>query len=266
MLVLEDLLPDVETKDHSLEMLGVSLVSIHGKTHNIIFRKGIGLPIVKTLIKLFKKKIIQKKEGKLIELLGNYTVYIHFFQVEREIVSIFYINEKDKLIEYNNLCLFSNKLLKKFCLNAPISEINCDCNSIVPALPGISALFIIGDAGHSYFNKINDNQTFLAEHYIQIGGFISAILSFSKEVICKQSGGNLRAINFENQEIYMMVKDEVIFAYLIDKKADSESLKRYIELLIEEFLDLHRERIKNFNGDLTPFNDFESIVNQYFII
>lgn len=266
MIVLDNPLPELGIDPHSLEMLGIGLVSINEKTYNIIFRKGITHSILKTIIRLYKNKIIQKQEGKLIELLGTYTVYIHFFKVEREIITIFYINEKNNLIKYDDLCLLSNKILKVFSANVPISKINTICNNIVPPISGISAMFIIGTAGHSYFKKINEDQKFLSENYIQIGGFISAITAFSQEVICKQSGENLKAINFDNQQFYMNVKEDVIFAFLINNKVEDRNLKRYIELIAEEFLDLHRERICKFNGDLGPFNEFGAIVDKYFII
>lgn len=266
MITLESSLPIIIEDRHPLEMLGLGLVSISLKNYNIIIRKGIGFSLLNKLITLYKNQIIEKKEGKIIELLGSFTLYIHFYEVEREIIAIFYLNEKDKLIKYEDLCSLSNILLRCYCSNVSDSELNSICNKIIPCVKGISALFIIFSTGHSLFAKINKTKKFLADNYIQIGGFISAILAFSREVIGKESGESLRAINFENEKFYVHLKDDIIFAYLIDKKNESKNLKRYIQIIADEFIDQFNDELKDFNGDVTPFSDFERVIDNYLII
>ncbi|MFX1353565.1 MAG: hypothetical protein ACFFGP_06360 [Promethearchaeota archaeon] len=266
MIILEDSIPEIIDGHHPLEMLGLGLVSITPRNHNVILHKGMGTPLLNKLIKLYKDEIIQKREGKIIDLLGSFTVYIHFYEVEREIITIFYVNEKDKLIKYESLCSISNILLRCYCSNVSTLELNRVCNKIIPCVKGISALFIIYNSGHSLFNKINKEKKFLADNYIQVSGFISAILAFSKEVIGRESGESLQAINFENERFFVHVRDNVIFAYLIDKKNESKNLKRFIELIADEFMELFNTNLKDFNGDVTPFGDFERIVNNYLII
>lgn len=266
MLTIESSLPTIIEDRHPLEMLGLGLVSITLKNYNIIIRKGIGIELLNKLIKLYKNQIIEKKEGKIIDLLGSFTLYIHFYEVEREIISIFYLNEKDKLIKYEDLCSLSNILLRCYCSNVSDLELNRICNKIIPCVKGISALFIIFSTGHSLFAKINKTKKFLADNYIQIGGFISAILAFSREVIGKESGESLQAINFENEKFYVHLKDDIIFAYLIDKKNESKNLKRYIQIIADEFINQFNDELKGFSGDVTPFSDFERVIDNYLII
>lgn len=263
MIIVEDTyLEEIETLE-SLEMLGIGLVSILERNYNIIFRKGIGTSLLNKLIKIYKKQIIEKKEGKIVELIGSYTVYVHFFKADNEIVAIFYVNEKDKLINYNDLCLLSNKLLTLFYSNASNTKINSICNKIIPSATGISALFIISVCGHALYVKINKKKKFLAENYIQVGGFISAIMAFSKEVTGNESGDGLKAINFENEQFFIHLKGDVIFAYLVDKKIESRNLNRFIQLVAEEFVERFNDTFKNFNGDITPFSNFETVVDNY---
>jgi hypothetical protein len=133
-------------------------------------------------------------------------------------------------------------------------------------MKGISALFIISTCGHCFFKRINKEKKFLAKNYIQVGGFISAILAFSKEVLCNESGETLQTINFNNQQFEMHVKNDVIFAYLVDNKNNSEKIKRFIDLMIEEFLEMYSNIIVKFNGDLNPFDKFEKVIDKYFVI
>lgn len=266
MIVLEDSIPEIIEDYHPLEMLGLGLVSITPKNHNIVCYKGMGTPLLNKLIKLYKEEIIEKREGKIIDLLGSFTVYIHFYEIKREIVAIFYLNEKDKLIKYESLCSLSNILLRCYNLNLSNVELHRVCNKIIPCVRGISALFIIYSSGHSLFTKINKEKKFLADNYIQVSGFISAILAFSKEVIGEESGGSLKAINFENERFFVHVKDNIIFAYLINKKNESKHLKRFIELIADEFLERFDNNLKDFNGDVTPFSEFESVIDNYLLI
>ncbi|MHA2431267.1 MAG: hypothetical protein ACXACC_09615 [Promethearchaeota archaeon] len=46
MIVVESSIPEIIESYHPLEMLGLGLVSITLKNHNVIFRKGIGTPLL----------------------------------------------------------------------------------------------------------------------------------------------------------------------------------------------------------------------------
>ncbi|GAI70817.1 unnamed protein product, partial [marine sediment metagenome] len=62
----------------------------------------------------------------------------------------------------------------------------------------------------------------------------------------------------------LTVKDGVIFAYLIEDFTKSKNIKRFMELLIEEFLDNYCDYIKDFNGEVSQFHKFERVVDKYF--
>jgi hypothetical protein len=266
MIVLEDSYQESLELPKTIQVLGIGLVSMNQNRHNIIFNKGISRSLMVDLIKLYRPEISSKKEGKIIDLLGIYTVYIHFYTLESEKISIFYINEKDKLVNYDSLCSLSRLLVNNYCSNVSVSKIIKICNTAIPSLKGISALFVINTTGHTLYTKIREDKTRLLENYIQIGGFLSAILMFSNEVIGKNSGESLQAINFENQQFLITVRDGIIFAYLLEDPSCASSIERYMELLKEEFFDMYCECIKDFDGDLNHFNTFERVVEKYFSI
>ncbi len=107
MIVLENVYEEPIVFPGSLNILGLGVVNITGKAHNIFYVKGIGNSLMQKMIQLYKKEILQKEEGKIIDLVGSYTVYVHFYKLDYEIIAIFYLNEKDKLIRYEDLCNYS---------------------------------------------------------------------------------------------------------------------------------------------------------------
>ena len=222
--------------------------------------------MLKNLIKLYKSEVIEKPEGKLIDLIGEYTVYVHFKEINNENLTVFYVNEQDKVVRYDKLCSLSSNLISTLSKNAPSSEISRICDEAMPRNSAVSALFIIGYAGHSFISKVNRHNKYMSDHEIQIGGFISAILSFSKEVVQNESRACLKSINFGDQQLCIAVKENVIIAYVVDGDADTDQIERYVNLIIEEFLEQFSERIEDFSGDLTPFCEFENIIDNYFVI
>ena len=89
---------------------------------------------------------------------------------------------------------------------------------------------------------------------------------FSNEVMGNNSGETLQAINFENQQFLITVREGVIFAYLLEDRSYSKAIERYMELLKEEFFEMYCDCLKNFDGDLNHFHAFEGVVEKYFSI
>ncbi|MFX0074277.1 MAG: hypothetical protein ACFE96_02460 [Candidatus Hermodarchaeota archaeon] len=137
MIVLEDIYQESLELPSTIQVLGFGLVSMNRNRHNIVFNKGVSRSLMVDLIKLYRSEILNKKEGKIIDLFGIFTVYIHFSTEDCETIAIFYINEKDKLVNYNDLCSFSRLLAKAYCSNASVSKIVNICNKVIPSLNGI---------------------------------------------------------------------------------------------------------------------------------
>ncbi len=254
-----------------LQIFGFGLVEFTktnlGEKTDIIFQKGMGIPFIQNLLELYKKEIIEKKKGNSIVPLDEYTVIIHFFENKQgNILLIIFMDEKEKPTSYGKLYLISKKINERWQSNLPSLEIKRFCNEIiqVPRTDGILALLIIGATGSPYITKINKDKTFISNSEVQISGFISALFSFSKEIINQDSGATLKEINFGNQHFYMIVKNDVIFAYLVKKM--KPLIKRYMYLIVEEFLSEYSDQVSQFDGDVTRFNNFENLIDEYFVI
>lgn len=260
-----------EKKDSiPIYVLGVGAIKLNssGQT-NIIFQRGIGIQLIQNLIKSNKKEILKKKTGIIIDLVLNYTVYIHYFDsVMDNIVVIIYLDKKEKILKFSDLYMISEKLHNLICSNIPLLELRnfCEKNLRIPKSNGVIAIFIINSSGHLFYSKINKEKTKLKNFELQIGGFISALSIFARELISQEPGVKLKKIHFGKQQFYLNTEQDIIFAYLIEEEKKENINKRDLYLLSEEFLSEFENIIANFKGDVSKFDDFDLVVNQYFII
>ena len=252
------------------EMLGVGIIKIpNGNLDDkldIIFQKGIGLPLIHNIIELCRNEISTKDQGNSIIPVKNYTIFLHYFQNKGDIIIVLFMEKKTNSLSYPQLYLLIKSIRNNFRLNLPIAELIDFCNDTIeiPHTEGIIGVFIIGACGTLYLSKINNNRTTIVERSVTISGFISALFSFSQEVIGKDTGAVLKEINFGNQRFFMIIKEKVIFAFLVEKV--NSILQRYMYQIADDFLDRYRGIIKRFNGDVSQFYDFEKIIDQYFLI
>ena len=258
-----------KTQD-TLQMLGFGLVNISDFRSNdrfqILFQKGIGTPLIQNIIELCKKEINNQKQWNSIIPIDEFTIFVHYFQHKNDTIVILYLTEKDHNINFPKLYLFTRKITNEFRLNTSISEIIKTCNKtiLIPQTKGIIGVFIIGANGCPYFSKINQNRKFITNKEVHIGGFISALFSFSREIIGQESGAELKEINFGNQRFYMISKKNVIFAFLVENL--NSLIERYMYLIADDFLEQYKEHLIDFTGDIAPFHEFKKKIDLYFEI
>lgn len=248
----------------------ISEVNIEG-VFTIIFQKGIGISLTSKIIDLYKNEILSKRQGYINDIIGNLTVYINFFENNQKNKSIFmYIDKSENLMDYTSLYYLSKRMYNQ--LNSDKLEIDLIkvCNNIItiPKAKGLIGIFIIDKAGFLYFSKVNKDRPTMANNNFQIAGFISAILIYAQDFIAGEDYGlKLEDVNLGGCHLFLKTKNDVIFAYIIDKNKRSENIKRYMQLIVEEFLDKYYScHVIGFKGDLSPFHEFEKVIDQYFEI
>ena len=256
-------------------LLGVGFVKITDlnaeSTTQILFQKGIGIQLIHTILKLNKIKILTKKQGIGIDLISDYTVYMHYFNTNpSEIIVIIYLDNKESILKFSSYYEVSKKINKAIysCEEFSVIQEICDHDFIIPQSDSLLAFFIISTAGHLFYSKVNDKKSRLGDFEIQISGFISALLIFTKEMIGQGPGVELKHINFGNQQIYLVVTNNVIFAYLVEQERISKLDRKYMQIVSDEFLDMYKDHInpKTFNGNLSKYQRFENVVDKYFIM
>ena len=76
--------------------------------------------------------------------------------------------------------------------------------------------------------------------------------------------GSLKEINFGIQKLSIIVKSNIIFAFLVE---DMDPLiERYMYLIVDDFIANKKEDVDSFNGDVSIFNDFDKNLENYFKI
>ena len=258
-----------------LHLLGVGLIKISdlnaGGTTQILFQKGIGIQLINTILKLNKIKILTKKQGIAIDLISDYTVYIHYFNNNpNEIIVIIYMDRKDEILKFSSYYEISKKLNEAIysCEEFSVIQKICDSDFIIPQSDSLLALFMISTAGHLFYSKVNDKKCRLGDYEIEISGFISVLLIFANKMIGQGPGVELKHINFGNQQIYLIVKNNVISTYLVEEERISKLDRKYMQIVSDEFLDMYKDYInpRTFNGDLSKYQKFENVVDKYFVM
>ncbi len=254
-----------------LQLCGFGLVKIlktnSWEDFNVILHKGISMALIQNVIDLSKEEFLNNTQGNSIIPIDDFMIYNYYFQDNNgNIIFVIYMDEKKQQTNYSKLYLITKKINKFFTSNTPISEIINIFNTLieVPRSEGIIAVFILDPSGTPYYLKINKVKNNVDKNKEAISGFISALHLLSKEIFNKESRVKLKEINVGNHRFYMITRDKVIFAYLVENP--DHLIQRYIYLIVDEFLDDYKEVIKNFKGDTSPFNNFENKINQYFII
>jgi hypothetical protein len=254
-----------------LDILGVGLVklSLVGSENHfeVLLQKGIGISLIQNIFELYKDEIIEKREGKSFFPLEEFTAFINYFKTGAdEILIVIYIDSKESVHIYPKLYMHSKHLINDYNSNANLEDIIDVCQHTIniPHASGVVGLFIVDYAGCPLFTKVMGIRKDIQEGEVQIGGFISALFSFSQFVIGKESGGKLKEINFGNQSFYTITEKKVIIAFLIERM--SPLLQRYMYIIAEEFIRRYGKRLETFDGDIAQFSQFEKIANEYLII
>ncbi|MFX0143731.1 MAG: hypothetical protein ACFE9C_06615 [Candidatus Hodarchaeota archaeon] len=272
MITINNNYQDLEENSQILQLRGfnISKVDVEGDLE-IIFQKGIGITLTKKIIDLYKTEFLNKKQGYLTDTIGNLTVYINFFKMKRDYkLIIMYIDKVENQMNYTRLYHLSKVIYNTISSETSENEIKSICNNIIniPKAKGLIGIFIIDKAGFLYFSKVNECRPNMANNNFQIAGFISAILIYAQDfIVGEEYGLKLEDVNLGGCHLFLKTKKDVIFAYMIDEEKRSENIKRYMQLIVEEFLDkYYTSHVIRFKGDLSPFYDFETVIDQYFEI
>jgi hypothetical protein len=272
MITLNENYQSVDENSLIFQLRGFSVSELDKDgNYKLIFQKGIGITLNKKIFELYRNSVDEKRQGYIKDNIGNLTVYIHFFEknIKSKLI-IMYIDKNENSMDYTKLYHLSKKLYEYITPGLSRKQIRQICNSIIniPKAKGLTGIFIIDKAGLLFFSKVNKNKPNIANNNFQIAGFISAILIYAQDFISGEDYGlKLEDVNLGDFHLFLKTKNDVIFAYIIDKDNRTENIKRYMQLIVEEFLDTYyTSEVISFKGDLSPFHDFENVIDQYFEI
>ncbi len=254
----------------SLRILGIGLNRITKSESEykfeVIFQKGVGIALIQNVLETLRSELEENVEGTSIIPLEHFSIFTNYFKSKTgEKILLLYIYEKENNDIYSELYLHSRKI-KSFILSGiSISELIQMCNNSIdiPQTNGVKGVYVLASSGIPLFSKTDKSIVNLADSQL-VGGLITALFNFSQHLIGKDSGGQLKEINFGNQSFYTISKDKVIFVYLVEKM--TPLVERYMYILVDEFLGRYSRLVEKFDGNIAPFGAFTENIDQYLII
>jgi len=133
----------------------------------------------------------------------------------------------------------------------------------------ISRILVIVQGGliaysKSFVGKSTDDESSKLDESDLIGGFLTAINSFAMEI----KGGLAHSLNFKHFNIIFTNDDEfdMMFVVICDINDIEEEVREKAELLKNEFLKRYRTKVSNWNGDITPFQEIDTFVEDNIFI
>lgn len=237
----------------------------------IIFQRGIDTILVQEIINLNKSKIFNNEEGAIKDYIGSINAYLVYCDSNKgdKIIAIF-IDKEVHLLNYPKLDALTEVLFKKIGIstaNLEIKKIRINTVKITRD-KGLIGFLALDKTGLLYFSKVKKNRKKISKNIFQIAGFISALLIYSKDLISGEDPElRLEDINLGSHHFYLNIKNNVIFAYFIEKHKVTENFDKYIQIVVEKFIEkFYDPYVTNFKGDLSPFHSFEQVIDQYFEI
>ncbi len=248
--------------------IGVNKITINDRDTNfeILFQKGMGKPLIQNIFEILKSELRDQIEWISILPLDNFSIFINYFPYQKgENILLLYMYEKDNSEIYSQLYLHSRQIKSLILSDNPLSKMGEICMETikVPRITGVKAVYILASSGIPLFSKTSNEIINLADSQL-VGGLITALFNFSQHLIGKDSGGQLKEINFGNQSFYTITKNGVIFVFYVDKI--TPLLERYMYILADEFLGHFSELVREFDGNITPFMTFDCNIDEYLVI
>ena len=94
---------------------------------------------------------------------------------------------------------------------------------------------------------------------ILIGSILSALVSFVAETL----GCKIRAVETEGLSILMMVKDHILFVFVVDQGDYFSLASKYMTLMSDEFIREFRNILIENTYSMEPFKGFKESVKKY---
>jgi hypothetical protein len=258
------------SKDLQIQGVCILEMGLNGEIE-VIFQKGIDIALVHHIININRSRILNCEDGHIEDYIGSLNAYIVYCDKNQsdKIIALF-VDKEETILNYEKLDNLTESLFEKIGIYTPNLELKKICIKPVklPRAKGLVGFLALNKTGILYFSKVKKSRTKISKNVFQIAGFISAILIYSEDLVSGEDPElRLEDINLGSHHFYVNIKNNVIFAYFIEKHEVTENLDEYIHIVVDKFIDnYYNPYITNFKGDLSPFHSFETVIDQYFEI
>ncbi len=262
----------VEVKTNNPDVLnvyGIGILKVSDVYHakfDVLYQKGIGLSLIQNIFEMYKNEIASKQTGSSFVPMTEYSIFLTHFVTPAGKFVLFYLENNASSGSYPRIYKHAKKIQDLFSSGSssiPTIQRLCRDSIDIPIDLGVGGVFILDKNGIPLFSKVLTKEEASSS---LVGGFISAILSFSKYVVGSDPNlsGQLKEINFGNCLFTIVEKKGIIFAFLV--KTRSQSTTRYMNIIVDEFINSFENQLNNFYGNVSIFEPFEETINQYFKI
>ncbi|MHA1820494.1 MAG: hypothetical protein ACTSU2_09015 [Promethearchaeota archaeon] len=120
----------------------------------------------------------------------------------------------------------------------------------------LHAVYIISKSGTNLVDKLLGKKEQKFDPSL-LSGFISAITNFADAI----GQGHIKAMRFANNSWFYINKGDIIGICIADQYDDEKVIEsKFLLPLIDEFLNKYRSKLKEKEGDLSYFKEFETII------
>ncbi len=121
----------------------------------------------------------------------------------------------------------------------------------------INEIWIIDPSGITLFNMSKEENI----DAVLFGGFFSAIQNFISNLGEKE----LKSLVLGNSQLMVYQGDrDFLFISRSDLKSKEKKIIKYLKLIESKFFELYGEKIKNWDGEVSIFNNFGEIIEEIF--
>lgn len=121
----------------------------------------------------------------------------------------------------------------------------------------INEIWIIDPSGITLFNMSKEENI----DAVLFGGFFSAIQNFISNLGEKE----LKSLVLGNSQLMVYQGDrDFLFISRSDLKSKEKKIIKYLKLIESKFFELYGEKIKNWDGEVSIFNNFGEIIKEIF--
>ncbi|MBN1802667.1 MAG: hypothetical protein JW891_14240 [Candidatus Lokiarchaeota archaeon] len=124
----------------------------------------------------------------------------------------------------------------------------------------INELWIIDTNGMCFFHKSTSEAKSLKGESVLLGGFFSAIITFSHEL----SGRDIKRLETQKAKILFFKEGNLIFIVGADVHHSEKKIRQRIKIIKNLFINKYRDELISFDGDISKFKKFEDDLENVF--
>ena len=115
-------------------------------------------------------------------------------------------------------------------------------------------IWILSDSGVTLFSRVFDEKI----NAQLFGGFMSALDSFAHTF----SDTGIESFELSNKRFSFLKRNNILFIANSEKKYKEKKVHKELDIIIERFIQLYGDKLKNWHGDIDIFHGFKKEIKE----